>query len=189
MAKSSARKTNPSPKAPPGRPQTPPRRAVWGWAILALLLLGIASLGTEPAYVIAWPGAFIALYLSVVTLIWLATRQIVRGRGFARLAIAAVFAFGAPVACTILEHGVDKLLAPTVAAIERYYDQNKRYPEALEALVPALLPVRPSCRWEPAKYFRHEDPGLPPWYEVGCDTWDTHARVYDSRVRAWVSRD
>lgn len=84
---------------------------------------------------------------------------------------------------------VDTTFAPVIEALDKYKSTNGRYPDKLDALIPAHLSVLPSCpdSTKPgAAYYVDPKSGE---YILGCYTFLFTKRLYNSRTKRWESSD
>ena len=84
---------------------------------------------------------------------------------------------------------VDNSFAPVIAGLDKYKSTNGRYPDNLDALLPAYLGDLPGCpdSTKPgAAYYVDPNSGD---YVLGCYTGLFTKRLYDSRTRRWESGD
>ena len=84
---------------------------------------------------------------------------------------------------------VDTTFAPVIDALDKYKATNRRYPDKLDALLPAYLSALPSCpdSTKPgAAYFVDPKSGE---YKLGCYTMLFTTRLYDSGAKRWETSD
>jgi len=157
-------------------------------AALAVVFLVLAALGLDA------PVAFLALLALALNLLGLLLALALRRWPSLRLRAARA---GLWLATLILAAGIFVLQheatqsrgAQVVAALEVYRTRHGSYPESIEALAPAFLPRIPPASDRvlggSAFRYRRQDDG----FTLGYSGPALLYREYDSRTRAWTTRD